>query len=376
MDFILNEQQEMLRSSAHQFLGDKCPIAFVRQMAADERGYSQEIWEEIANLGWLGLIFPEEYGGIDLDFLDLVILLEEMGRFCFPSPFISTVICGGLPVLWAGTEEQKKELLNKLASGKLLMTLAYTEPGTHYGSTINTRATEDKGNYIINGTKLFVPDANVADYLICAARTKGDVSDEQGITLFLVDRQSAGVEITGLKTTAEDKQCEVTFNQVKVPESNMLGECNQGWDLLQRVMEYAAVAKCAEMVGGAKQVLDMSVDYSKERVQFGHPIGSFQAVQHRCADMFINIDGMKFITYEAAWRLSQGLPSTKEVSMAKTWVSDAYQKVVRNAHQVHGGTGFTEDHDLPVYFKRAQTAKILFGDASYHRKIVASQLKL
>ncbi len=377
MDLGFSEEQEMLRTTARDFLANECPSDLVKEMAEDEKGYPPELWKKMAELGWMGLAFPEEYDGMGMTFLDLVVLLEEIGRACLPGPYFSTVVLAGYTILEAASEEQKKDLLIKIANGDLIVTLALTEPSASYEpDAITVKATPDKDDYVINGTKLFVPDANVADYIICVARTKDGASPEEGITLFLVDAKSPGISTTLLKTIAGDKQCEVIFEDVRVPKGNIIGELDKGWPVVEKVLEKATVGLCAQMVGGAQKALEMSIDYAKERVQFGRPIGSFQSIQNYCADMVTDVDGSKYITYEAAWKLSEGLPVTMEVSMAKAWVSEAYRRVTLLGHQIHGAIGFCEDHDLPLYFKRAKAGELTFGDADLHREIVAKQLGL
>jgi alkylation response protein AidB-like acyl-CoA dehydrogenase len=288
------------------------------------------------------------------------------------------VVLGGLTILEAGNEEQKKELLPKIAAGEAILTMALTEPSASYEpASITVKAVPDKDDYVISGTKLFVENAHIADYLICVTRTRdGAGKDEDGITLFLVDGKSPGIATTLLKTIAGDKQCEVTFDNVRVPQKNMLGERDKGWPVVAKILQKATVAKCAEMIGGAQATLDMSVAYAKERIQFGRPIGSFQAIQHHCANMVTDVDGSRFITYQAAWMVSEGLPAVMEVSMAKAWVSEAYRRVTQLGHQIHGGIGFCMDHDMPLYFKRAKAAEPTFGSADWHREIVARELGL
>jgi len=371
MDFGLSEGQKMLKQTARDFLVAECPSSLVKEMASDDRGYTAEMWRKMAELGWMGLAFPVEYGGTGGSFLDLAVLLGEMGRACLPGPFFSTVVLGGMTILELGNEKQKQELLPMIAKGELIITLALTEPGGSYStSEMTVAATADGDNYIISGTKLFVPDAHIADYIICAAKTA------KGVTLFLVDSKSPGISYSLLKTIAGDKQCEVVFNKVKVPQDNILGDLGQGWIQLQSILRRASIAKCAEMVGGAQQVLEMTIDYVKQRVQFGQPIGAFQAIQHHCANMATDVETSKFITYQAAWRLSEGLPCNQEAAMAKAWVSDAYRRVTLLGHQCIGGIGFMEDHDLPLYSKRAMGAETAFGDADFHREVVAQELGL
>jgi alkylation response protein AidB-like acyl-CoA dehydrogenase len=374
MKLTLTEEQEMIKKTACDFLADKCPKTFVTQMEESETGYSKELWQEMAELGWMGLAFPENYGGGDMNFLELAVLLEEMGRACLPGPFFSTVILGGLSILDLGNEGQKQEYLPKLISGEKIFTLALTEPGyqNYDASSVTVEASPDGGNYIINGTKLFVPDAHIADYLLCVARTK----PENGITIFLADAKNPKIHCTILKTIAGDKLCEVVFNQIPVPKANILGQLNQGWSSVQKIIERAAVGKCCEMVGNIQQVLEMTVDYAKERKQFDHPIGSFQIIQHYCADMATDIDGARFSTYQAACMLSEGLPCTKEVAIAKAWIGEASQRVVALAHQIHGAIGVTIEHDLHFYTRRAKAAELAFGDANFYREIVAKEMGL
>jgi alkylation response protein AidB-like acyl-CoA dehydrogenase len=372
MDFSLTEEQEMLRKSARDFLTTECPKSLVREMAKDEKGYPSQLWQKMGEMGWMGLNIPEEYGGEGASFFDLVVLIEEMGRACLPGPFFSTAVLGGLTILEAGNEEQKKEFLPKLADGKLLLTLALTEPSAIYTADgIQTKAIQKGKGFLIRGTKLFVPDAHISDYLICAARTKEAEIPEDGITLFLVDPKSPGVSCTLLKTIAGDKQCEVIFDNVNVPGRNILGNLNEGWIILHKVLEKAVVAQCAEMLGGAKQVLEMTVEYAKQRMAFGHHIGSFQAIQHYCANMLVDVDGCSLVVYNVAWRLSEALPAAREVAMAKALINEGFKRIAALGIQIHGAIGFTEDHDLPLYFKRAKAWEINLGDTNFHLDKIA-----
>jgi alkylation response protein AidB-like acyl-CoA dehydrogenase len=374
MKLTLTEEQEMLKKTARDFLVDKCSKKFVKQMEESETGYSRELWQEMAELGWMGLAFPGKYGGGDMSFLDLAVLLEEMGRACLPGPFFSAVVLTGLSILDIGSEEQKQEYLTQLIRGEKIFTLALTEPGYHNydASSVTVEATRDDDNYIISGTKLFVPDAHIADYLLCVARTKL----KNGITIFLADAKNHRIKYTVLKTIAGDKLCEVVFDQMPVPKANILGRLNQGWSAVQRIIQRAAVGKCCEMVGNIQRVLEMTVDYAKERKQFDRPIGSFQVIQHYCADMATDVDSARFSTYQAAWMLSEGLPCTKEVAIAKAWIGEASQRVFALAHQIHGAIGVTVEHDLHYYTRRAKAAELAFGDADFYREIVAREMGL
>jgi alkylation response protein AidB-like acyl-CoA dehydrogenase len=374
MRLTLTEEQEMLKKTARDFLADKCSKKFIKQMEESETGYSGELWQQMAELGWMGLAFPEKYGGGDMNFLDLAVLLQEMGRACLPGPFFSTVVLGGLSILDLGSEEQKQEYLPKIISGEKILTLALTELSyfNYNASSVTVEAVRNNGNYTISGTKLFVADAHIADYLLCVVRTK----PEDGFTIFLVDAKNPIIKCTVLDTIAGDKLCEVVFDQMSIPEANILGQLNQGWSTVQKIIERAAVGKCCEMVGNIQRVLEMTVDYAKERKQFDRPIGSFQAVQHYCADMATDVDSARFATYQAAWMLCEGLPCTKEAAIAKAWISEASQRVLALAHQIHGAIGATIEHDLHYYTRRAKAAEIAFGDANFYREIVAREMGL
>ena len=374
MDLGLNEAQQMLKNSAQEFLEAECPDTYVREMEEDENGYTSEMWQKLAEQGWLGLIIPEKYGGVELEFQDLAILLEEMGRYMLPGPYFSNVVLGGMSIMDSGTEEQKQEYLPRLAEGQIIVTLALNEPSGRWDAEgIQLSATENGDNYTLNGTKLFVPNAHVSDYIVVAARTG---SGEIDISLFIVSSQTNGVNQTLLKTIASDRQSEVSFDNVSVSSSSLLGEKNQGWKTIEKVLKWGAIGKCAEMSGGGQSVLDMTVEYAKQRTQFGRPIGTFQAIQHHCANMATDVEGAKFITYQAAWMLSEGLPADREVAMAKAWVSDSYKRVCALGHQSHGAIGFTKEHNMQLYSRRAKAAELAFGDSDLHLDKVAEIIGL
>ncbi len=380
MDFGFSAEQDMLRQTVRAFLAENCPTSFVRQMMDDERGYKPELWKEMADLGWLGLAFPEEYGGQGLGFVDLTVILEEMGAVLLPSPFLSSVLLAGQTILLGGSEAQKKMYLPNIADGSLIATLALTEPSGRFDAAgiTDVKALPSADGFSLSGTKLFVPDAHVADVMIVAARTKESGDKSYGISLFLVDASSAGVSTTLLKTMDQTrKQCEVVFENVIVGRDRLLGLLDMGWPVLQKVLNIATAALCAEMVGGAQRVLDMSVAYAKERVQFGRPIGSFQAIKHKCAEMMLQVESAKSAAYYAAWAVDEDVPEAPlAVSMAKAYCSDAYRFTAGEGIQVHGGIGFTWEHDMHLYFKRAKNCEFTFGDATYHRELVAQEIHL
>ncbi|MFC1965406.1 acyl-CoA dehydrogenase family protein [Chloroflexota bacterium] len=373
MDFALTEEQEMLKTMARDYLDENCPrpADMLKSLRDDERGYPPELWKGMADLEWMGLAFPEKYGGAGGSFLDLTVLLEEAGRACLPAPFFSSVVLGGLTILEAGSEEQKQEMLPKVSKGELILTMALTEEDTRYNqSAMTVKATPDSGNYIINGTKLFVPNAHVADYIICVARVK------EGITLFLIDGKSLGIETTMLQTIDWSKQCAVIFNNVKVPKENILGEVGKGWEMVEKVLEKAKIGTCADTIGSAGRAMEMAIDYAKERVQFGVHIGSFEVIQHYCSDMAIALGASRWATYKAAWMLSEGMPCAQWVAMAKAYVSSACQKIVFTATHVHGSIGMTVDHDMPLLFSRCKVNELTYGSADENLDLVAQEMGL
>jgi alkylation response protein AidB-like acyl-CoA dehydrogenase len=377
MDFGFSEEQEMLRSSARDFLAKEAPMTYVRKMMEDEVGFTGDLWKKMADLGWMGLILPEQYGGSGLDFVDLIVVLEEMGRVVLPGPFFSTVVLGGVALLEGGSE-LKQALLPKIASGDLKVTLAQLEPSGRWDADgIQLAAKADGGGFVLTGTKLFVPDAHVADEMVVAARTPGS-KGRDGISLFLVDARAAGITTTQLKTMDQTRKlAEVVLKDVRVPADRVLGKVGGGWALLDRIVDRGKVGLCAEMCGGAQRVLEMSVDYAKVREQFGKPIGSFQAIQHKCANMLVEVESSKSVTYYAAWAVANDVAEAPlAAAMAKAYCSDAYRHVSGEGIQIHGGIGFTWEHDMHIYFKRAKSSEVTFGDATWNRELVAQHINL
>ncbi len=383
MDFSLSEEQEMLKTAARDFLKKECPESFVREMEEDDDGYSPELWRKIADLGWLGLVYPERYGGTGGSILDLAVLYEEMGRAMLPSPHLSSVVLCGLIILAAGSDDQKAELLPKIASGDLILALALSEPQSSWdGKTwdpegVTVRATADADDYIIDGTKLFVHDAHVADYFVCVTRTKDGDSACSGITLFLVDAKRPGIGHTLLKAISGDnKQSEVIFDQVRVPKKSIVGKLHDGWTPLAGAMQVGATMLCAEMVGAGQRILELTVDYAKSRIQFEMPIGINQFVQEHIVQLVGAVDGSRQVTYFAAWKLSEGVPCDMEVAIAKAWTNDAQEQACWRAHQVFAGVGSTDAlHVLPLYTRKATSAKFYLGDTAYHLEKIAQELE-
>lgn len=374
MDLGFTEAQQMLKNSARDFLESECSATYVREMEEDERGYTTEMWEQLASQGWLGLIIPERFGGTGMNFVDLALLLEEMGRVLLPGPYFSTVVMAVTCLEDVGSEAQKQEYLPRIADGGLIVTLALTEPNARWDAQgVQTTAVRSGDGFKINGTKLFVPNAHVSDYIIVAARTG---EKEQDISMFILRSDSPGIQQTLLKTIASDKQSEIVFKDVVASSTALLGGLHQGWSTLQKVLDKGAIGKCSEMVGGGQYVLDMTVEYVKQRIQFGKPIGSFQAIQHHCANMATDVEGSRYITYQAAWRLSEGMRSEREVALAKAWVSNAYRRVCELGHQCHGAIGFTKEHNMQLYSRRAKAAELMFGDSDLHLETVAKSIGL
>ena len=376
MDFTIANEQQMLRTSAREFLAVECPRSLVREMETDDTGHSPKLWQKMADLGWLGLSFPEQYGGAGLSFQDMATLLEEMGRSLLPGPFFSTAILCGQAVLEAGTDDQKANFLTKIASGKLIMALALTEPtGQYRASGISVKAKLSGSNYVISGTKMFVSDGQVADYFIVVSRTTQCTNPWEGISLLLVDAHSPGITVNPLRVMGIDKQAEVIFQDVQVPSDHLLGPANVGWPLVEKLLAWGAAGKCAESVGGAQAALDLTVEYVKTRQAFGQPIGSFQAIQHHCANMLADVDTSRYLTYQAAWLVAQGKLNAPEISKAKAWISNAYSRVTTLAHQCHGAIGFTKEMDIHLYHKKAKVNEVLFGDTAFHWERIASALE-
>lgn len=375
MDLGLTEIQHMLKTSAQDFLSRECPLTLVREMEENPRGFTDELWRQMVGLGWTGVAFPEQYGGTGGNFADLGVLLEEIGRSLAPAPFFSTVVLGGMTVMDAGSDAQKDELISRICAGTIIMTMAISEAGAAYEPwDIQTTASQQGGSFQIFGTKLFVPDAGAADTIIVAARTSSGSDPTEGISLFLVPAGADGLNTTPMQSVGNERVFEVSLENVSVPADSVIGTVGEAWPIIERAIMRATAAQCIEMLGGAEAVLDMTVEYAKGRTQFGRPIGSFQAVQHHCARMATDVEGSKNIAYQAVWRLSEGLPAQKEVAMAKAWIGPAYRRVCGTAHQCHGAIGFTQEHDLQLYTRRAKVHELTYGDANHYKEIALQHL--
>ncbi|MFQ5667459.1 MAG: acyl-CoA dehydrogenase family protein [Candidatus Binatia bacterium] len=379
MKFAFNAEQEALRKAARSFLQVHSSPQQVRKAMASEAGYDPEVWRRIGSeLGWPSIIIPAEYGGSGLTYVELVALMEEMGRVLLCAPFFSSVCLAGNALLIGGSKAQKQEHLPGIAAGKTIATLAYTEANGRWdASGIAAVARRDGGDFILNGTKTFVLDGHTAGLLLVAARREGSRGDA-GVSVFLVPSDTAGLERRRLPTMDQTrKQAEITLQGVRVPPSALLGEEGTGWCIVRETVARAAVTLSAEQVGGAQHCLDTSVEYATQRVQFGRPIGSFQAIKHKCADMFLQVESARSASYYAGWAAATDDPELPVLaSLAKAYCSDAYFHCAAESVQIHGGIGFTWEHDIHLYFKRAKSSETLLGDATYHRELVARGIGL
>ncbi|MGH8927216.1 MAG: acyl-CoA dehydrogenase family protein [Acidimicrobiia bacterium] len=373
MNFAFSDEQEELRRVTRKWLSERSPSSVVRKLMETEQGYDPSMWAEMAQMGWQGMAIAEEYGGTGFGHLELAVLFEEMGRALLPAPFFSTVALGAAALIEAGSDKQKHDVLVRIAAGEAIVTLAFTEPNGRWDvSGVETIAEPINSGWVLDGTKSFVLDGHVADLIVVAARAS------EGVSLFLVDPTADGVSRKRLDTMdATRKQAEVTLTGVKVPEDGLLGGLGDGWRVVERVLEKAVVALATEQIGGAQKCLEMSVDYAKTRHQFGRPIGSFQAIKHKCADMLVQVESAKSAAYYGAWAASEDNEELPVIApLAKSYCSEAFFFCASENIQIHGGIGFTWEHDAHLYFKRAKSAELLFGDPAYHRSRLADRLGL
>ncbi|OGA14186.1 MAG: hypothetical protein A3H32_18115 [Betaproteobacteria bacterium RIFCSPLOWO2_02_FULL_63_19] len=374
MDLNLSESQTILRGAAREFLASECPPSLVRQMETDPKGLPPEVWRRIAQMGWPGIVVPEQYGGHEGSFLDLLVLLDEIGRAALPGPFFSTAVLAGLTILEGGSAEQKLSLLPRLCQGELFASLALSEPGLDFGldGLTTAAATSGKG-YAITGTKVFVPDAHLAEVLLCVARA-GRRKD--GVGVFLVKTANPGVSLAPLETNLRDKQFEVIFDGVEVGAAEVLGGKSGARAWLGPALGKAMLAKCAEMVGAGRRALELAVEYAKVRVQFGKPIGTLQAVKHHCANLATCIETAELMTYRAGWLVEQGLPWRRDALRAKAWTNEACKRAAALAHQVHGGMGFTREYDLYLYTGRMTAFAQMYGGTRWCLDQLADEMGL
>lgn len=374
MEFGFTSEQDMLRKSFSEFLAKECPSDIVRELIEDDVGFSPDIWKKISELGWLGLIYDEKYGGSEGAFLELFILFEEIGKVLLPSPLFTSAVLSGLLIHEAGNEKQKDDLLPSLINGSKIFTLSlYDEQGKLDIDNPKVEAVENQnGSYTLNGNRLFVTYAHLADSILLCAKLKGSKTD--GSTLFRIPGNADGIQKDPLNTITGEKTFALILNNTEVQSENVIGSMGKGADYLNCIFPKAVVLKCGEMLGGLQRIFDMTIAYVKERHQFGRPLGSLQAVQHFCVDMNTYLETSRLISYQAASLISEGVSCEKEVAMAKAWCSDAYKKSTWIAQQIHGGIGFTEEYDLHLFYKHAKEAELAFGDSWFHRSRIADNM--
>jgi alkylation response protein AidB-like acyl-CoA dehydrogenase len=376
VDLGLSEEQVLLQDSARDFLERECPMSLVRDQMAKESPFPNELWQRMAELGWIGLVIPEKYGGSGLGFLDLAVLLEEMGRVLCPVPFLSTAVIGALAIQRAGSDEQREYYLPRLARGEIRTALAQAEDPVNWDcSVICMKARNDSEGYRLSGRKLFVADACSSDLLIVPVRIDAE-DPRQGISLLLIDPGLPGITVRPIDWNEQTREmAEIQFDDVEVPVAARLGPEGGGWSILEELHDAARVALCAELCGAAEKVLEVSVEYAKTREQFDQPIGRFQALQHHCADMLVQSQAIRSAAYYAAWALQEEEPDGHQAScLAKAFCTEAYVKIAGAGIQIHGGLGFTWEQDLHLYFKHARAAELAYGSPAFHRELAAREL--
>ncbi len=374
MDVLLNDDENLIVDSAREFLTNECPTKLVRAMEVDAVGYSKELWTKVAELGWQGMCMPEKVGGSNMSLVYLGLVMREVGRAIAPIPLHSTAVAT-LAVARDGSDAQQEKYLPDVVAGKSVWTWAFTEKDPRFiPDAVQMSAKADGDNFVLDGTKLFVDNFPAADYCLLVARTAAGSKGAKGLTLFIVDAKSAGISHTVLITLAKDKQSEVVFKGVKVPKANVIGAVGEGWPIVERMLDRGTALLCAQMVGAARKDIEMAIEYAKFRTAFGQPIGSFQSVQHNCADMQMWVDGGELLTFEALWKLDQGLPATMEVSQAKSFCNEKCEAAVRQSQSIHGGIGFMMEFDLQLWFRRVSAWSMRMGTSYEHRARIAQLL--
>ena len=355
MDLALNESQEMLRRTAREFLEANCPTTLVREMEASGKGYLPELWRQMAELGWLGLSLPVEYGGEGGDAVDQLVLSEEMGRALLPSPYLASVVTCGRLVELAGSSSHCKAIFPEMAQGKLILSLAVNDKG----GECSTKVAKEDGAYRLNGVNTFVPFANSADTLICAA----DGPKDGDVSLCLVAADADGVTIESQASIAGYPQARVEISDVQVGPDQILGRPGEGFDALAQALEWATLVQCGEMVGRGRKILEMVLDYAKTRVQFGRPIGAFQAIQHQLADLRVAVDAAELMAYRAACSMAEGRDCAEEIALAKASADEMSRMSTVVGHGVYAGISYTVEHDMQLYSARNRLAEAENGGA-------------
>lgn len=371
MQLVLSEDQELIAKTANDFVAEQSPVARMRALRddADPVGYSRALWKEMAELGWVGIPLPESVGGAGMGLAELVVVVEALGRTLAPEPFVSSVGLAGAAIAELGSEAQRAEWLAPLAAGDRVLAFAHAEPETRYDvHCIATAARPDGDGFVLSGRKVQVLDGHAADGYVVAARTAGEPGDAAGIGLFLVPADAAGLS-TERQTRLDSRNAAIVeLQDVAVPASGVLGEAGGCGEALERIVDRGTVVLCAEMLGGMSQAFEMTVDYLKEREQFGTRIGTFQGLKHRAARVFMEIELSRSCVMAAARAVDERASgAAKLVSLAKARCSDAYVLGANEGVQMFGGVGMTDEYDIGLYMKRARAAELTFGDAAFHR---------
>ena len=374
MDVLPGEEEQMVKNLAREFLEAECPPSLAREMEKDNLGYPPELWKKISDLGWFGMSLPESYGGQGLPLSYLGLISEELGRVIAPVPFHSTMVAA-LTIAADGTDQQKQSILPHISSGDMILTWAFQELNPKLNpESIRTTATETDGGYVINGTKMFVDNYVAADKILVTCRTSPATERSSGLSMFIIDTNLSGMIETPLVTIAKDKQSKVTFEEVKISKDALVGELDQGWAIAVDMLDRGTALLCAQMVGAARKDIEIGIEYAKNRVAFGRPIGAFQSVQHMCADMTIWVDGAQMLTYEALWKMDEGIPASVDVSQAKAFCNDKCQAAVRSSQVLHGGMGFMMEFDLHLWYRRVCAWTMRLGTSFEHRARVSKAL--
>ena len=374
MDILPSEEEQMLKNVAREFLEAEVSTALVREMELDGLGYPPALWKQMADLGWLGMSIPEQFGGQGLPITYLGLILEEAGRVMAPVPLHSTMVAA-LTLAAIGTDQQKQDILPAVSDGSMVLTWAVQERDARLiPDAIELDAKADGDGWILNGTKMFVDNFVVAERCLIAARTAPKSGSSQGISLFIVDPNGNGVNQTALVTLAKDKQSRVDFKDHRIERTALVGELDEGWPLVEAMLDRGTALLCCQMVGAARKDAEMAIEYAKNRVAFGRPIGSFQSVQHMLADMLLHVDGGEMLTFEALWKMDEGLPASVEVSQAKAFCNEKCESVVRTSQVIHGGIGFMMEFDLHLWFRRVTSWSLRLGTTYDHRARIASAL--
>lgn len=373
MDLDFTEEQDMLRNLVRQVCNDHCPLTVVRELEDDAVGYPVELWKQLADLDLIGLLLPSDYGGSGMSMIEGAILYSELGRALTPLPhFVSAVLAAGM-IGRAGTDEQKRSWLPRIASGETIMSVAWLEPENGFGPNgVQLLAVEEGGEYVLTGTKRHVAFASSAERLVVPVRV-GDEPD--AIDLLLVDPTTPGITLEQTFTIASDTQHDVRFDGARVPATERLGDPGEGWAALDATMREAIVLIAAQAIGGAQQLLEITTQYAKDRVQFGKPLGAFQALAHNLADAKTAIDGGAVLVLEAAWARAQGRPEAdKLAAMAKLFACQTYRDTSAMSLQIHGGIGFTTEADAQLYFRRAKQLQLSWWDTRHLEELIASTI--